>query len=66
MRGPNEESQAANQPLVGIVVSDPEPVEGVPLNNSQSPITIPDSDGPDIARFLEPEGRVTTVLFPKP
>ena len=47
------------------MVSDPEPVEGLTLEDSQGAVAAPDSDRSDISGFLEPEGGMTGVSHPQ-
>jgi hypothetical protein len=59
-----EKSQTADQSLVRIVVSNPEPIKGIILENCQSTIAAPDPNGPNISRFLESKGGVTRISLP--
>jgi hypothetical protein len=57
-------SHTADQPLVTIVVPNPEPVEGIVFKNRQSAIAASDSDGPRVSNLFEPERWVTRLSQP--
>jgi len=59
-----EKSQTADQFLVRIVVSNPEPIKGIFLKNCQSTIAAPDPNGPNVSGFLESKEGVTGISPP--
>lgn len=61
----DEKSRTADQSLIRIVVSYPEPVKGVFLEKSQSTVTTPNSNRPDVSGFLESKGRMAWVSPPQ-